>query len=153
MKPQYITWNEIENVVINTPKTENTCNKCWGSFKCHWCYGTVPNNKTTETNDAVFLDDDIYTKYKDITWKPSDGVSPTMLNYICEKLKITCYAFDITNKCFLKAITKNRNYEALVYYCVNNHMYIISDKSDVLKLTAQARDIETKIKSSIFPRK
>ena len=57
------------------------------------------------------------------TWKPSDGVSPEMLNYICNKLKISCYAFDFTNKCFLKTISKTRNYDTLVYYCINNHMY------------------------------
>ncbi len=83
-------------------------------------------------------------------WKPSDGVSPIMLNYICNKLKITCYAFDITNKCFLKTITSSRNDDALVYYCMNNHMYPITDKPIVDSLTKKARNIQTKIKTSII---
>ena len=62
-----------------------------------------------------------------IIWNPSDGVSPKMLNYICKDLKISCYAFDITNKCFLKTLATSRNFDALVYYCMNNHMYPISD--------------------------
>ncbi len=84
------------------------------------------------------------------TWKPSDGVTPEMLNYICNKLKITCYAFDFTNKCFLKTISKTRNYDALVYYCINNHMYPITDKPIVDSLTKKARNIQTKIKTSII---
>ena len=50
---------------------------------------------------------------------------------------------------FLKIYQKHRNYDAFAYYCVNEHLYFISDKQEVLKLTASARDIETKIKSSI----
>ena len=84
------------------------------------------------------------------TWKPSDGITPKMLNYICNKLKISCYAFDFTNKCFLKNISKTRNYDSLVYYCMNNHMYPITDKPIVDSLTKKARNIQTKIKTSII---
>ena len=59
-----------------------------------------------------------------------------MLNYICKLLKISCYAFDITNKCFIKTIAKSRNVDALVYYCMNNHMYPITNKIEVDKTKA-----------------
>jgi hypothetical protein len=112
-----------------------------------------PNWKQEVLNDDTLTQEDkdeLINNYKAPKWNPSQGVSPKMLNYICKKLNISCYAFDITKNCFLKHITKNRNYDALVYYCVNEHFYFISDKKEVLKLTASARDIETKIKSSII---
>ena len=56
-----------------------------------------------------------------------DNVS-NELEKVCEKLNISVYAFDITKKCFSKFISKNKNYEPLVYYCVNGHMYLV-DKS------------------------
>ena len=110
-----------------------------------------PNLKQNVLNDDTLTQqekDELMNNYREPKWNPSKGVSPKMLNYICKKLNISCYAFDITKNCFLKYITKNRNYDAFVYYCVNEHLYFISDKSEVLKLTASARDIETKIKEA-----
>ena len=70
-----------------------------------------------------------------------------MLLKICEKLDVSHYAFDVTRKCFLKYISKSRNFEPLVYYCVNNHMYWISDKESSLSLIRNSQDIQTKFKS------
>ena len=81
-------------------------------------------------------------------WQPSNGVTPKMLNYICNELSISCYAFDITNKCFLKTISKGQNYNALVYYCINNHMYPITHKPDVESLTKKERVDFDKIRSA-----
>jgi hypothetical protein len=80
-------------------------------------------------------------------WTIKDGVSPDMLKQICERLDISHYCFDITRKCFSKSISKNRNYPALIYYCINNHMYWISNRDEANSLTQQAKDAETKIKS------
>ena len=80
-------------------------------------------------------------------WTIKDGVSPDMLKQICERLDISHYCFDITRKCFSKSISKNRNYPALIYYCINNHMYWISNRDEANSLVQQAKDAETKIKS------
>ena len=88
-----------------------------------------------------------YDDLKEVKWEPEDGKTPAMLQYVCEKLGISHYAFDITCKCVLKHVAPNRNYPALVYYCVNNHMYHISNKQAALEHTRKARDIETKITS------
>ena len=65
---------------------------------CYESLGITPKEKHPLDNglDSDSDDEDDYTSRQ---WKPSDGVSPIMLNYICNKLKITCYAFGITNKC------------------------------------------------------
>jgi len=80
-------------------------------------------------------------------WNIKDGVSPDMLKKICEIEDISHYCFDITRKCFSKYISRHRNFPALIYYCINNHMYWISDKETADSLAKKARDIETKIKS------
>ena len=80
-------------------------------------------------------------------WSIKDGVSPDMLKQICQREDISHYCFDITRKCFSKSISKNRNYPALIYYCINNHMYWISNRDVANTLVQQAKDAETKIKS------
>ena len=35
----------------------------------------------------------------------------------------------LKKNCFIKHISKNRNHKALVYFVVNNHMYLILDNA------------------------
>jgi hypothetical protein len=84
-------------------------------------------------------------------WSLDQGVTPEMLCEICKILDISHYSYDITNKCFLKFVcSKNRNYPALVYYCVNGHMYHVEKKDAALKLAMSAKSIEHKIKSNLL---
>ena len=92
------------------------------------------------------LDEGIDDKPKQ--WQLSDGVTPKMLTDICRILNISTYAYDITNKCFLKHIPTSYNYPAFVYYAVNNHCYHITDKHLVKSLTEKAKDSEHKVKSN-----
>ena len=80
-------------------------------------------------------------------WNITKGISPDMLKKICEIEDISHYCFDITRNCFSKYVSRNRNFKALIYYCINNHMYWISDKENAEVLVKKARDVETKIKS------
>lgn len=78
-----------------------------------------------------------------------DGISSEQLYHVCKKKDISLYAFDITKKCFLKYVSKNRNYKALVYYAINNHMYLVNNEI-AQSLIKTAVDIETKINSIYF---
>ena len=80
-------------------------------------------------------------------WEITDGVTPKMLMMICEILDISHYAYDITKQCFLKHISKNRHYPALVYYAVSNHMYYVSNYADALSLICKAKNPEVKMRS------
>jgi len=83
-------------------------------------------------------------------WSIADGICPDCVEYICRHFNISCYAFNVMNKCFAKYISTGRNHPALVYYCVNNHMYWISQKEAVQALVRQAREIEINMTSKMF---
>jgi len=85
------------------------------------------------------------------TWRMEDGVSPACLHRICDTLNISCYGFDVTRKCFIKHVARSRNYPVLVYYCVNGHMYWITEDETVQSLVKRARDAKVNIKSSCIP--
>jgi len=68
-----------------------------------------------------------YYKQHNINWTVEDGISPKCVSSICEKYDIAHYAFDVKKNCFIKNISQNRNHKALVYFAVNNHMYLILD--------------------------
>ena len=71
----------------------------------------------------------------EIKWTIEDGVSPKCINKLCQKFDITHYAHDAQQKCFMKHVSRNRNHKALVYYAIDNHMYLIKDKSLVKSLS------------------
>lgn len=89
-------------------------------------------------------------KYANKEWKIEHGVTPGMLESICKQCDISCYGFDVTRTCFSKFVSQSRSYKACVYYCINGHMNLISDKKDILELTASAREMEVKTNSVAF---
>lgn len=74
----------------------------------------------------------IYMREKQIEEKPADFVfTPKMVLEWAKSKDITCYAFDHKNKLFHKRISKNWNRPPLVYYSVDEHMYMIQDKKTI----------------------
>ena len=116
------------------------------------CYHVRGEDKQKEETKQISLLDvgieiDDEDEPKNKQWKLEDGVTPEMLCKICEHYDISHYAFDITKQFFLKYVSKNKNYDALVYYCVNGHMYWISCQKNAYKLIMQSKDVECKLKS------
>jgi hypothetical protein len=85
-----------------------------------------------------------------VMWKPEDGISANCVDHICRYYNISHYAYDITNKCFMKYIATCRNHDALIYYSVNNHMYYVSDPEAAMSMVRKARDIEVNMSSVVF---
>ena len=57
--------------------------------------------------------------YNNNDWEFTKGYSTQFIEFFCKKHNITMYAFDITNKCFLKHITKtHRKYPASMDICI-----------------------------------
>ena len=78
-------------------------------------------------------------EYHDQNWTPDYEVSPRCVNSICEKYNIAHYAFDVNKSCFIKNIPPHRNHKALIYFSVNNHMYLILDKDMRKSLVEQVK--------------
>ena len=72
-----------------------------------------------------------YYYNKSHCWSVEHGITPQCVNSICEKFDITHYCLDVHKSVIIKNISKNRNHKALIYFSVNNHMYLIMD--DVMR--------------------
>ena len=102
-------------------------------------------NQKQKHPNHLGLDDGLDFEY-DIT----DGITPSCLMEICVEFDISMYAYDITDNCFLKNLSRSMNYPALVYYAVGGHMYLVSCKKKVQSLVKKAYDKEIKIKSVVL---
>ena len=82
----------------------------------------------------------------------NEGVTPAELMEVCKIMRISMYAYDITNKNFLKHVvpSSQHNYPPLVYYAVGNHMYLISEKEKAISLIRKAANTESKIRSIVL---
>ena len=83
-------------------------------------------------------------------WRLVDGVEAGTINGILKSHDMSYYSYDIHTRCFDQFISKNRNYPALVYYSVNNHMYIVRERKKTQSLIESAKDIETKINTDMI---
>ena len=81
--------------------------------------------------------------------KKEDGVSPNMLLYACQQMKIPFYAFDVMGKRICKYINSDSNYPVLICYCANEHMYLVTDKDDITSIVKSNAD-KTKYTSGLM---
>ena len=66
------------------------------------CYEVKGINMTTNKNhleEGIVEDED----EKNNLWKIEDGITPDMIQKLCQKFNISHYAFDVTKKMFFKA--------------------------------------------------
>ena len=68
-----------------------------------------------------------YYNNKNQCWSVEHGITPQCVNSICEKYDITHYCLDVHKSVIIKSLSKNQNHKALIYFSVNNHMYLILD--------------------------
>ena len=66
-----------------------------------------------------------------INWTPDMGYSSDAILKICQNYKISMYAYDIMNTCFLEHVVEQskHNYPALFFYAINNHMYLVKNSN------------------------
>ena len=84
-------------------------------------------------------------------WSEEDGIDSNCIQSFCQYYDISHYCYDITNSCVLKYVSKSQNHEALFYFCINEHMYLVRDKDIKNRLKEWAKDKkEINVKSSLF---
>jgi hypothetical protein len=72
------------------------------------------------------------------------GVKPIWIHALCQQYNITHYCLDIENNLILKFVPPHsaQNYSPLCYISHDNHMYLITDKKFVTKLSHTERKAE-----------
>ena len=91
-----------------------------GEYFIELCYlvrGEIPPFKVDvlKPNLDIVISEDA-DDINSLIWTIEQCATPDMLNKICILLQISHYAFDVDKKSFLKSISPNRNYKALIYY-------------------------------------
>jgi hypothetical protein len=103
-----------------------------------------------QINDLKEYIDNIKT-YESPNKKPvyniDNAFTPAFIDYFCKTYGISHYAYDVNKTCFMKYVHKNQNHRALIYYAMNNHMYLIKNQDLVKSMVAKAKD---KINTSLL---
>ena len=89
-----------------------------------------------------------------INWTPDMGYSSDAILKICHNYKISMYAYDIMNTCFLKHVVEQskHNYPALFFYAINNHMYLVKDTDKCKSLREKAKANSKSFNTSLIER-
>ena len=81
----------------------------------------------------------------------TSGVTTEMIKHLCELRKISLYAFDGKENCFEKVVhSHTSNYRPIVYYMIDAHMYLITDKNVIKSLTCSEKTNKNVVVSSLL---
>ena len=128
---------EIANISFNT--TEMKC-----VIQC--LYHRYKNNKRKIFTEKSITED--FKRMYEILYLDEDleecpeifDITPAMVLEWCKKHKITCYMFDIKNKLFEKYVSPSRNLPPLVFYAVDEHMYLIENPKVIDRISKKYAD-------------
>ena len=147
----------IKNIdnYIELPKTKELITSKYDRLKKHLvsCEKSFEQKERDYSNEIVKLKESIKTLDEEIKhiipashkqdnkiYNIEDTFTPAFVDWFCRKMGISHYAFDIQKQCFMKYVHKtHRNHNALCYYAMNNHMYLVKDKEAVKSLVEKAK--------------
>ena len=110
-------------------------------------YGSLIKKFTL--NNIIEMATNFY-KSKNVQWDRTMGYSSDCIMHICKIHNISAYAYDIMNQCFLKHVGNHRNYPALFYYAMNNHMYLVKDSDQCKSMVERAKDHSVSFNTSLI---
>ena len=85
--------------------------------------------------------------YKFGSLDAENGYDCHMLAYACQMMDITFMCFDTNHKLLIKQLSKNQNLPPWVFYCVDEHVYMITDKKTLETIVKTNAD---RVVSSMF---
>ena len=140
INPKYNTKNQLKNLEAKLKECEEEYN-----IHQHPYYIDEINTLKDKINNCK-IDD---TPSKKPVYNINNSFTPAFIDFFCKKYGISHYAYDINKVCFMKYVHKNQNHRALCYYAMNNHMYLVKDKSLVKSMVEKAKDPEHKFNTSL----
>ena len=98
--------------------------------------------------DTYSLDIDAFLQ-SDLTME--SGVTTEMIKYLCNKKKISLYAFDSKENCFeCVKFPSISNYKPIIYYLIDGHMYLINDPKTIRSVSESQKAKKNVIVSSLL---
>jgi len=73
-----------------------------------------------------------------------------MIHHICKHYNISHYCLDMNRVVYLRYVATHNSYPALIYYAVNNHMYLIKDRKLIDSLVKSTVDTEKYVQTNAF---
>lgn len=77
------------------------------------------------------------------------GVNIDMVDFLCEKYKISHYAFDFDDGCIQKKVYNKSNHRPIAYYNLNQHMFLITDSKTVRSLGESEKAVKKVVSSAL----
>jgi hypothetical protein len=108
---------------------------------------SVFNQYVMDMNARSYLDDAPF----DNKFTMDSGVNTDMIRYLCDQKKISLYAFDAKENCFEKVVYSHiSNYKPIIYYNIDGHMYLITNKDVIKSLTCAQKANKNVVVSSLL---
>jgi len=103
-------------------------------------------NKIKVSQDGLFkyFKQVIDENYKGIdcydNFTMESGVCSELLHHLCKDAGRSMYAFDSNTKLFDSYVVENKNYSPIIFYMIDDHMFLINDPSVFKSIGASVRE-------------
>ena len=129
-----IDYKFIENVDLNIPTVDGQCVE---EFLLNTYKNKIPSLTIEKIKEITKLAEEEHEEDK-------KGMSIYNVQQFCDKYNISHYALDINQKLIHKKIGSSRNYPALIYYMISEHLYPVKCKKtrdSIIKKLSEKSDI------------
>ena len=100
--------------------------------------------KVSENGLLKYFQQVIETNYRGIdcydNFNMDSGVCSELIHHLCEDTGRSMYAFNSNTKLFDSYIVENKNYSPIIFYKIDDHMYLINDPSVFKSIGASVRE-------------
>lgn len=110
--------------------------------------------KVSEEGLFKYFQEIINTHYRGIecyeNFTMESGVCSELIHHLCEDAGRSMYAFDSNTKLFDSYIVENKNYAPIIFYKIDDHMYLINNPSIFKSIGSSVREGKKLISAMII---